>query len=313
MNPIVKTTLLASSLAAFAFAPIATADDDFGNGLPILKARIKAKLTAINDAIDENTAAIGANAAAIDANSAAIGANSSAIDANSTAIGNNGAAITTNSEAITALQAGEPTYDYRDYAAANNIASKTYNIRNISTCDTEVRHLDRVTTGDNTEITMTRVRTEAGAACRYHVFKFLATPEGRYRLGVDNYNRAGTRINSSVTMDKPALQRTSSMEIGKAEADATTTTVVDNVVAQTFPGTYVGKNVLAGIESVTVPYNGGTTFEDCMKLHIIHQASHSFGTGLIDRVQWNCPGIGMVKRMHGNGVYYELTDIGYAP
>ena len=312
MNVLLKSALLTSSLSLLPLVTsIASADEDdfergYAKGLHALEDRMNYKLGGVNDAIDENTAAIGANTAAINTNATAIGENSSAIGAAN-------AAVDVNATAITALQAGEPTYDYREFAAAANITGKTYNIRNIATCDKETRLFSRETTGDSTDITMTRVRTENGAACRYHVFTFRNAPEGRYRLGTDSYNRSGTVLGGILTLDKPALIRSSNMKIGNSIADATSTTLTDTLGNTLSQGTYVQTTLLAGIESVTVPYNGGTTFDGCMKLHIIHNASISFGTGMLDRVQWNCPGVGMVKRIQGNGGYYELTDVTYAP
>lgn len=302
MNSVLKTTLLASSMVLVSMSSTVIADEadyerGYANGLHALEDRMNYKFGKVNNAIDENTADIGANTSAINDNSAAIGTNSSAI-------GDNAAAIA-------ALQAGKTTYDYRDYVVADNVSKKTYNLRNISDCDTETRTYERATNGHVTDITMTRVRTTLGADCRYHKFMFRNTPEGRYRVGTQSFNKSGTTLKSTVILDNPALMRSTSMEIGKSIADGTSTTVTDGLGNSLPSGTYVHMYTLAGIESVTVPYNGGTTFEGCAKFHISHNASVGFGTGLIDRMEWHCPGVGMVKRIHGNGGYYELTGIDY--
>ncbi len=309
MKKLITSTLLVSSIGLLSAAPFASADeqdfqDGYAKGMHDLEDKMNYRLGGVNDAIDENAAAIGANTTAINTNSAAIGENSSAI-------GVTNAAVEENAAAITALQAGEPTYNYSDYSVAANIASKTYNIRNISGCDTETRLFSRITSGDVTDITMTRVRTVAGGPCRYHTFTFRATPDGYYRTGTQSFNRSGSTLNSTVTLDSPALMRSSSMEIGKASADATTTTLTDSLGNFIASGTYVQKTLLASVESVTVPYNGGTKFEGCIKTQVMHHANISFGAREIERVEWHCPGIGMVKRIHGDGGYFELNNITY--
>ena len=74
-------------------------------------------------------------------------------------------------------------------------------------------------------------------------------------------------------------------------------------------GTFLGKTVLLGVEPVTVAYNGGTTFEGCLKLHVTHDSLFGFGNGTINRIEFHCPGVGMVKRIQINGAYYELSDM----
>ena len=293
-----KSSLLVSSLALLIATSIATAgeyEEGYAKGLHDLQDIMQGKVDNINSAIDENTANIGANTTAISNNAANIGTNANAINANTAA--------------IQALQAGDTTYDYRDYAPTADIASKTYKIQNLGTCDTETRIFERNTTGDVTDVTMRRVRTEGGLPCRYHVFTFRATADGYYRTGTESYNKNGSVLNSTVLLDTPVLRRSSSMKVGQQFADATTTTLKDgagNIIPVT--GTYVEKSLLVGVEAVTVPYSA-EPIEGCLKFHVFHEATSGFGTGLNNRIEWFCPSIGMVKRVQSNGAVYELTGI----
>lgn len=263
--------------------------------------------------LDDMQAAIGANTTGVVDNAAAIAQNATNISNNTAGITQNASDTQANTAAIGVLQSRAALqYDYRDYSRAANVVSKTYNIRNIATCDTETRNFSSVTSGDTTDITLTRVRTESGLPCRYHVFHFRNTPQGRFRLGVDNYNGSGSRLRSTVTLDKPMIMRTSAMQIGVDIGDGTTTTFTDfdngGVVT---PGTFIQKTVLLAVDSVSVPLNGGTTFEGCLRLHVTHESTFGFGTGPIDRIEYHCPGLGMVKRIQANGGYYELTGVTY--
>ena len=294
MKTLVKTSLALSALSFCVLSPAAFADrDDVARGgLAAFISQVTAALANINSAIDQNSADIQTNTSAINQNSAA---------------------ISDNAAAIAALQSqGTTSYDYHDYQRAPNILSKTFNIRNIANCDTEVRFFNSVTTGDVTDTTLTRVRTAAGAPCRYHTFSFRGTPDGVFRTGTSSYSSDGSVLNTTVTLDKPVILRSSNMQLGIDLGDATTTTVQPSA-GPSFPGYFISKTVLVGIESVTVPYNGGTTFDGCLRLHITHESTAGFGGGPQDRYEWHCPGVGMVKRIQGTGQYYELADIAYGP
>jgi len=296
----VGLTVSAIALATAASFTYADVDDVARGGLRHLKLNLA-------DTLDDMQEAIGANTTGVQNNATAAAQNASNISDNSAAISANGAAIN-------ALQ--PVTYDYRDYGRAANVTGKTYNIRNIATCDTETRSYvstPNAANPDITDITMTRVRTEAGLPCRYHKFKFQHTPEGRFRVGLESYNRSGSRLNSTVDLHKPMIMRTSNMQIGQDMGDGTTTTFVDlNLPGVTFaPGNFIQKTVLLGVDSVKVPLNGDTTLDGCLRYHVTHESTYGFGTGPIDRIEYHCPGLGMVKRIQANGGYYELNSVTY--
>ena len=75
-------------------------------------------------------------------------------------------------------------------------------------------------------------------------------------------------------------------------------------------------NTLAAIEDITVPYNGGTTYTACLKVHRTRKSTTdniSLNTGHGENILWYCQGVGMTKNIAINGVGVlvtrELSDI----
>ena len=237
--------------------------------------------------------------------------NSTSIIANATAIDLLSETVANNAAAIAALPA-EVSYDYRNYSASANITSKVFSFMNANlSCDTETQNFARATQGSTTTITQTRIRTAAGNPCTYHVYTMQSSPTGFYMLSESAYTSDGTVLNFTITLDNPVLLRSVDMRLGKTIADAATSTATN--LTPTF-GTYVEKTTLVAIESVTVPYNGGTTYDNCLKLHTSREASIGFGPGELNRISWYCAGVGFVKGIQGaNGASWVLTDIVYAP
>lgn len=65
---------------------------------------------------------------------------------------------------------------------------------------------------------------------------------------------------------------------------------------------FFSQSNFVAIEDVTVPYNGGTTFQNCMKVtNIVNNVSA--------RMTWFCEGHGMVKQLRSNGEVIELTNL----
>lgn len=70
----------------------------------------------------------------------------------------------------------------------------------------------------------------------------------------------------------------------------------------TFDKHFIDKSELLGIEDVVVPAG---TYSDCLKIH----RSHDYGSGFLNaRIDWVCPNLGLVKRVHSNRSV-ELTDV----
>lgn len=246
--------------------------------------------------------------AKIQANTTNITTNTNNINTNATNISNNAAGVAANAAAIAALPVST-SYDYRNYSAVASIQSKSFALGGVDPCDTEVQNFARATVGDTTTLTMTRVRTVSGGPCRYHVFKYKLTPSGDYIMSEDTYSNDGSVLMQSVSLDTAVLLRGADMRLGMATADAATTTVSGGSAPV---GTYVEKTTLVGIESVTVPYNSGTTYNGCLKIHTFREATQGFGNGLLNRVSWFCPDVGFVKGIQSNGISWALTGITYA-
>jgi len=274
----------------------------FAPGQPARAADVNANFAELEAQIQANANDIAANASDITTNATEISTNASGVAANA-------AGIAANAAAIAAIPVAA-SYDYRDYSADGSVSSKTFAITGIGSCDTEVQNFDRNTVGDTTTITRTRIRTQAGAPCRYHVHTMQSTPTGHYMLGETTYSNDGLTEGQAVTLDNPVLVRSTNMRIGLASADAATTTITNGVDTI---GTYIEKTTPVGVEDVTVPYNGGTTYAGCLKVHTFRQATSGFGNQLLNRVSWFCSNIGFVKGIQSNGATWELTDVAVTP
>ena len=288
----------------FAFTGSLTqvAADTYSGGMPARTDEVDARFAELEAQVETNANGIATNASNITSNTSGIAANASGIAANAAGVAANAAAIAALSPAA--------SYDYRDYAMDPGISSKTFAITGIAFCDTEVQNFDRITIGDTTTITRTRVRTAGGAPCRYHVHTMQSTPTGHYMLGETTYSNDGLTEGQAVTLDNPVLVRSTNMRIGLASADAATTTITNGVDTI---GTYIEKTTPVGVEDVTVPYNGGTTYAGCLKVHTFRQATSGFGNQLLNRVSWFCSNIGFVKGIQSNGATWELTDVAVTP
>lgn len=284
-----------ASAVPFTFAP----------GQPARAADVNANFAELEAQIEANADDIAANASDITSNAADIATNASGVAANA-------AGIAANAAAIAAIPVAA-SYDYRDYSADGSVTSKTFAITGIGSCDTEVQNFDRNNVGDTTTITRTRIRTTGGVGgtpCRYHVHTMQSTPTGYYMLGETTYSNDGLTEGQVVTLDNPVLVRSTNMRIGLASADAATTTITNGVDTI---GTYIEKTTPVGVEDVTVPYNGGTTYAGCLKVHTFRQATSGFGNQLLNRVSWFCSNIGFVKGIQSNGATWELTDVAVTP
>lgn len=190
------------------------------------------------------------------------------------------------------------SYDYRDYSF--NGASKTFRLTGSFCGDTETRTFSRNVTGENTEIRMSRVRTNLGITCHNKTFNSLATPTEYQLIDKENNNLAGT-LKSTDTLRGPVVLRTNAMEAGKdfGTASKIIRTHVTGTVSLT--DLMVNTTTVLGVEDVTVPMGSYTA---CLKVHTL-RTSATFGR--FNRVQWFCSGVGEVKRMQSEA----LGEAGY--
>lgn len=67
---------------------------------------------------------------------------------------------------------------------------------------------------------------------------------------------------------------------------------------------YTEKSEVIAIEDVTVPAG---TYSSCLKIHRTSQ----YGLSLYSRMDWVCPDMGVVKRIHNGSVLLELSGVVY--
>ncbi len=238
--------------------------------------------------INTNTADIATNAANISANSAAISANASGIAANAAA--------------IAAIQP-PVVFDYKTYAAAANITTKVFALSANFCGDTETRTLTRTPNGANTDLTVRRQWTNAGATCQIREFHYTSTDTDQFLTGSTRYNNSGV-ITSTITLDNPISLRNSTMQTGIDFGSASLFT--ENFVSGGSTTNMIMENrVVLGVEAITVPAG---TFQDCLKTGVSRQSSR-FGT--FQRISWRCPGLGEVKRMQQSvdGITYRVWEL----
>jgi hypothetical protein len=65
---------------------------------------------------------------------------------------------------------------------------------------------------------------------------------------------------------------------------------------------------ISRLESVTVPYNGGTTYENC-RVSVFFWSQSNYSNPPRPTHVWTCPGVGVVKRTAGSFGILELTDM----
>lgn len=197
------------------------------------------------------------------------------------------------------------SYDYKNYSF--NGVSKTFKLTGNFCGDTETRGFSKTIIGDNTEIKMSRVRTNLGVTCHNKTFTRHATPSAMLLIDKENNSLSGTH-KSTDTLNSPVPLRTSTMEIGSTFG--TSSKIVRTSVGGTFiqNDLMVNTATLLGLEDVTVPAG---SYSACLKIRTLRTSS-TFGR--FNRVQWFCAGVGEVKRMQsedlGVGGYriWELTS-----
>lgn len=203
-------------------------------------------------------------------------------------------------------------YDFHGYIAASSIQSKVFDTTGAICGDKETRTFTRSDVAAGTNITEERIIRSSGSPCSHVEFDELSSATEYQLLEIRSYDPATAVLVGTTTLDKPVTRLSSTMKNNTSWADATTYTV-------TPPGTdtiRIEKNTLAGIEDVTVPYNGGTTYTACLKIHRttkLPSTDLANNTGHSESVIWFCPGIGNTKSITintgGEVVTRELSDI----
>ncbi len=196
-------------------------------------------------------------------------------------------------------------YDFHNYVTDSSIQSKEFNT--VGKCgDKETRALSRVAVLGGTKVTLIRKNTNAGVVCSHVEIDYLNTATEFQLLEIRGYDPASATLQGGSTFDDPIAILTSTMKMNSSWAGASSTTAVPPAPA--FTGGDVRMNTLVDIEDITVPYNGGTTYSACLKIHRVRAAG-------LTQIDWYCSGLGYTKSMliNSGGVFIarELSNVQY--
>jgi len=185
-------------------------------------------------------------------------------------------------------------YDYHDYLNPA-IQSKTF-----------IHHQDGVVSdltwtfnrSNPPEVIRIDEVTEANSnvVLRYGTRTFTPTAESFDLVQAESYNPATIppELDDTVDYTPPLVRLTSAMVPGIAWGSAG---ILDStLLGQSY---YLDKTEVLAVEDVSVTAG---IFENCLKIHSVHQfragSSHA-------QMDWFCPGMGLVKRIHNR----ELLDL----
>jgi len=189
-----------------------------------------------------------------------------------------------------------PTYDYHDYVNSN-IQSKTFaRHQNDGVVYDEVWNFEIPSLG---EMVRTEIATDAGGfAYRCRVNKFEATPESFNwtQSSVCDGNLIPPVLVTIIDYNPSVVLLTDTMIQGRSWGTAGEVQRTSSPVNY-----YTDKNEILTVEDVTVPAG---TYNDCLKVHKLRDYSTIY-----TRIEWICPNIGLVKRVHGSNRLMELTDV----
>ena len=189
-------------------------------------------------------------------------------------------------------------YDYHDFLNSS-IQSKTFERYENGV------EFDFEWTFDRTTIPGAVLRTEiakdsSGEITRYTQSVFTPATESFGLREARRYDPNNTAAPVDTTVYTPAVDiLTDAMIPGVAWVSA-------GKMDSTSSGEsyYAEKSEVVAVENVTVPYG---TFTGCLKIHRTSQ----YGVSLYTRVDWVCPGMGVVKRINNGRVLIELDGVTY--
>lgn len=194
----------------------------------------------------------------------------------------------------------DTAYNYHDYTNSN-IQSKTFNRYQGDPDNPIIEKWSFERT--NGQVKRTEVRSDGGCL----INKSQSTPSASIwthnnSCTVDSYDPIMVTETTVREFDPPATSLTSTMTPGIAWGSGAVMHITEQYVSD-YDQYYVEKKEVLGLEDVTVPAG---TYTDCLKIHrIFIMGNH------ISRIEWFCPNIGLVKRIHGGNRMMELTDVEY--
>ena len=190
-------------------------------------------------------------------------------------------------------------YDFNDYLNSD-IQSKTF-IRHEQGSDFDLTwYFDRPSPDKvvRTEVT----KNTNGEITRYVDFTFQRTPQSFDWVQSQTYNPDvdPPALVDVTDYDPPVVALTNAMVPGIAWGSGGTINSLSS--GENF---YTDKSEVLAIENVTVPAG---TFNECLKIYRLREFDVSI---TIQRVEWYCPDIGLVKRIQGGRRMIEMTGVTY--
>jgi hypothetical protein len=188
-------------------------------------------------------------------------------------------------------------YDYNDYLNSD-IQSKTF-IRHQDGIDYDLAwYFDRP---NPNEVVRTEVVTDAyGNITRYVDATFKRTAQSFDWLQSRQYDPYMTPplLVDTTDYEPPVVSLTSAMVPGIAWGSGGA--INSSSSGESF---YTDKSEVLAVEAVTVPAG---TFTGCLKIYRLREFDVSI---TIQRVEWYCPDMGLVKRIQGGRRMIEMTGV----
>jgi len=198
---------------------------------------------------------------------------------------------------------GAQSFDYHNYSAASNIASKTFAYTgdlggSVHTCaspGTETISYTHTPNGVNTNITKLRLRTDPSGICDEVEYTYIASPTELTVTSKTDYDGSHGLI-STETFDDGLVIHTSDMRLGMTFGSSSSMT---NSVNGGGIGT-IDSSAVVAVEDLTVK---GVSYTGCLKIHRLRTSNTD---GSFNEMSWYCPNIGEVKR-----VRHAITNLGF--
>ena len=190
-----------------------------------------------------------------------------------------------------------PTYSYADFS--HSFSSKTYAVLSTAGHDSEVHSFDRTSAAP--DVIVKEHRFAGSELVRHRRLRFRYSSTDVALVSIETYadadpvNAPGIfdQLTGTETFEPPLVLRRSDMKEGG------TWTSAAKVVDTAWDGAVQSDNshslesvTVEGLDDVDVPYGNPT---GCLKLSRMRS---SVVSGNFHRVEWRCPNLGLVKRVH---------------
>lgn len=304
-----KKTLISTLIAScYAFAgPAVFADDAYDPE---------------NLTISEQVESGGSLEERVNANTQNIETNSQDVVTNIFSIYENSVRINRLEDQVSDSGSGAVTYDYRDYLTPSTISQKVFaasgtdassSLADLTTVTRDYSHSNDG--GVPTVSVLVNRYDSLGQLLNNPFERHFSNGEG-YGLftGWTTYDQIdNARVISEAQYSNGGIKRfDTAFKPGDTVVDAAVRSRTiynpDGTVAFQDDITFQTSYVISRFEDVTVPYNGGTTYSDCMVVQIEFRSISSSATS-VQATNWLCPGVGLVQRARSGRGFYQLSDI----